>query len=118
VQRVDPLVGHELAVQVVVGRCNGQLSQPLATSTYYAASTTEAVGWATGAAAQMVLEGAVSEPGVLLPETHLPPARYLAALVARGGKLTHTVAHSRPPASPARSFRSAHPNRPHPLTKE
>jgi NAD(P)-dependent dehydrogenase (short-subunit alcohol dehydrogenase family) len=86
VQRIDPLVGHALAVRVEV--CGPGYSE---SATYFAESTTEAVGWATGAAVQLVLDGTVAEPGVLLPETHLPPGPYLAALTQRGGRLTRRV---------------------------
>ncbi|MGL4651062.1 MAG: saccharopine dehydrogenase family protein, partial [Caldilineaceae bacterium] len=89
VQRIDPLVGHALAVKVAV--CGPGYVE---SSTYYAHSTTEAVGWATGAAAQLVLDGVIRTPGVLLPETHLPPEPYLAALTARGGQLTRRTVSS------------------------
>lgn len=58
---------------------------------FYAPSTSAAVGWATGAAACMVLDGTIREPGVHLPETHIPPDAYRDALTRRGGRFWHTA---------------------------
>jgi len=84
VRWLDPIVGNALAVRVEV-RGPGYAES----SIYHAESTTQAVGWATGAAAQLVLDGTVREAGVLLPETHLAPGPYLAALAQRGGQIRH-----------------------------
>ncbi len=85
---VDRWVGEDLGICVEIAGPDG----PPEVWTFYAPSTCEAVGWATGVAVAMVLDGTVGAPGVLLPETHLPPWPYLHALTARGGVLRRTVA--------------------------
>jgi hypothetical protein len=82
VHRLDHWVGEALAIRV---DC---LGPGIAEShCFYAPSTSEAVGWATGAAAAMVLDGTIHEPGVLLPETHIPTEPYLDALKRRGASI-------------------------------
>jgi saccharopine dehydrogenase-like NADP-dependent oxidoreductase len=82
VHRLDRWVGEALAIRV---DC---LGPGLSESHYfYAPSTTEAVGWATGAAAAMVLDGEIRQSGVLLPETHIPLELYLDALRRRGATI-------------------------------
>lgn len=83
---IDRLVGEALGIRIDVRAPDGSGE----TLFFYAPSTTEAVGWATGAAAEMVLNGEIAAAGVLLPETHIPPAAYLERLVQRGGKLSVT----------------------------
>jgi len=85
VHRVDRWVGHALGIRVEV-----RAPDCMDVIRFYAPSTCAAVGWATGIAAQMVLTGAIDAPGVLLPETHIPPAPYMAQLIARGGTITHS----------------------------
>lgn len=80
---LDRWVGEALGIRVEVAGPDG----PPEAWQYYAPSTVDAVGWASGLAAGMVLEGAIATPGVLLPETHIPPQAYLARLLARGGRL-------------------------------
>lgn len=86
VHLIDRWVGEALGIRVEVRGPDGRGETLL----FYAPSTTEAVGWATGAAAEMVLSGEIGAPGVLLPETHIPPGPYLERLTARGGKLSVT----------------------------
>ena len=81
---IDRWVGEALGIRVDVRAPDGSGETLL----FYAPSTTEAVGWATGAAAEMVLNGEIAEAGVLLPETHVPPGPYLRRLAERGGKLS------------------------------
>ncbi|MDJ0755274.1 MAG: saccharopine dehydrogenase NADP-binding domain-containing protein [Ardenticatenaceae bacterium] len=81
---IDRWVGGELGIRVEV---RTPLVQDV--TCFYAPSTSEAVGWATGVAALMVLNGEISDTGVLLPETHIPPQLYINRLVERGGTLTH-----------------------------
>lgn len=83
VHLIDRWVGEALGIRIDVRTPVGGGETLL----FYAPSTTEAVGWATGAAAEMVLNGEIAEAGVLLPETHIPPQPYLQRLAARGGKL-------------------------------
>jgi hypothetical protein len=87
VHRVDRLVGDALGIRIEVGVPDGtgEVIQ------FYAPSTVEAVGWATGAAAAMVLSGEIADAGVLLPETHIPPQRYIAELLDRGATITRNV---------------------------
>ncbi len=81
VHRIDQRVGAALGIRIEVRAPDGSNEVIL----FYAPSTVEAVGWATGIAAAMVLDGEISEAGVLLPETHIPPRLYAQRLVARGG---------------------------------
>jgi hypothetical protein len=86
VHRLDHLAGEALAIRIdVQGPGVHEVIH------FFAPSTTEAVGWATGAAAHMMLDGAIAGPGVLLPEKAIPPAAYMAALQARGGRFTFQV---------------------------
>lgn len=83
VHRIDQRVGAALGIRIEVRSPDGAHEVTL----FHADSTVEAVGWATGIAAAMVLAGEIDAPGVLLPETHIPPAPYAARLVTRGGVL-------------------------------
>ncbi len=91
VHKLDRLVGEALAIRIDV--LGPDLHEVIH---FYAPSTTEAVGWATGAASQLVLDGTISEPGVLVPEKAIPPAAYMDALTARGGRLTYQLAGAAP----------------------
>lgn len=84
---LDQFVGDALGIRIEVSAPDGtgEVIQ------FYAPSTVEAVGWATGAAAQMVLSGEIADAGVLLPETHIPPQRYIAELLGRGATITRSV---------------------------
>ena len=81
---LDRWVGAALGIHIDV-RAPGGRSLHV---DFYAPSTGAAVGWATGIAASMVLDGTISAPGVLLPETHIPPGAYCRQLESRGGILT------------------------------
>lgn len=81
---VDQWVGGALGIRVEVHTPTGA-----DVTCFYAPSTSEAVGWATGTAALMVLNGEIDDAGVLLPETHIPPQLYINRLVERGGTVTH-----------------------------
>jgi saccharopine dehydrogenase-like NADP-dependent oxidoreductase len=83
VHKVDAWVGEALGIRIDVSAPDGSGEA----IQFYAPSTTQAVGWATGAAASMVLTGEIAEPGVLLPETHIPTQRYLEQLVNRGARI-------------------------------
>jgi saccharopine dehydrogenase-like NADP-dependent oxidoreductase len=81
VHRLDRLTGGAIGIRVEVRTPDGQ-GEALG---FYAPSTSQAVGWAVGAAACLILDGTISEPGVHLPEALIPPREYFAALTARGG---------------------------------
>jgi hypothetical protein len=98
---VDQWVGERLGICVEIDGPDGPPEQ----WSFFAQSTCDAVGWATGLAAAWVLDGTVQERGVLLPETHLPAWPYLHALTARGGVLRRQVAQ----AVGARPYASGEP---------
>ncbi|MCB0070458.1 MAG: hypothetical protein KDE20_03330, partial [Caldilineaceae bacterium] len=81
---LDRWVGAALGIHIDVRAPDGRSLHV----DFYAPSTGAAVGWATGIAASMVLDGTISAPGVLLPETHIPPGAYCRQLESRGGILT------------------------------
>jgi saccharopine dehydrogenase-like NADP-dependent oxidoreductase len=82
VHRLDRLTGVAVGIRV---EARGETGRDEAMY-FYAPTTSEAVGWATGVAACMMLDGTINAPGVHLPETHVPPAPYFAALTARGAR--------------------------------
>lgn len=85
VHKVDRWVGDALGIRIdIASRADNGGRETIC---FYAPSTVKAVGWATGIAAAMVLHGEIRAPGVLLPETHIPPQPYIERLVARGGVL-------------------------------
>jgi saccharopine dehydrogenase-like NADP-dependent oxidoreductase len=88
---LDRFVGEELAVRVEIHGAGVLLE----TIIFSADSTTEAVGWATGEAAAMVLNGEIDARGVWLPEMAIPGHPYLDRLVERGGRLIRAVAPGR-----------------------
>jgi len=103
VHRIDRRVGEALGIRVDVQDAEGSGEAAL----FYAPSTTEAVGWATGIATAMVARGEIASAGVLLPEVHVPPAPYLDRLAGRGGVFTRMELDawpSRPVAADARSL--------------
>lgn len=83
VHLLDPWVGAALGIRIDLSAPDGRALSV----TCYAPSTGAAVGWATGIAAAMVLNGEVDAHGVLLPEAHIPPESYLRQLEVRGGIL-------------------------------
>ena len=86
---IDRWVGGALGIRVDLGFEDTD-GRHIETTTFYAPSTSQAVGWATGLAAAMVLDGEIDAAGVLLPETHIPAASYLARLATRGAQLQRT----------------------------
>lgn len=78
---LDRWVGAALGIRVNACAPGGRR----VSVTFYAPSTGVAVGWATGIAAALVLDGDIAAPGVLLPETHIPPDAYIRQLQQRGG---------------------------------
>ncbi len=86
VHALDRFVGEALAIRIdILGPDGREVIH------FYAPSTTEAVGWATGAAALMVLNGEIREAGVLLPERAIAAGAYVDALAARGGRITREL---------------------------
>lgn len=81
VHLLDRWVGTALGISVTVTQPDGRSE----TAQVYAPSTGNAVGWATGIVAEMILDGTITATGVFSPETHVPPQPFLERLVERGG---------------------------------